>query len=684
MQLRSIKIKNIRSYSNQDINFPLGSTLLSGDIGSGKSSILHAIEFAIFGIKRGDLSGSMLLAHGKKEGFVELTIKVDNKDIIIKRTLKRSKDDVKQDSGYIIINGQKKECSPVELKAEILTLLGYPKDIISKPKDYLFRYTVYTPQEEMKSILTESKEVRLDTLRRVFNIDKYKNIATNASILIRDLKERKKIIETKVSNYSEILERKQKLELDLESSKKLLEKIIPKKELITTELKGKREQITNLEKDIKFLIKTKQEFATLEVELSNLIKLKRRGLEDLTAIEKELSQIKTETIEPTKINVHEERRIKEGIVNELDNKTKDIVASIGQIRATISLSETTKKKIQELNNCPVCLQNVNPDHKKSIINREDSKIKDINEILQENEKKLKDFETQFIREKKNLDEIRKMEAELAVIESKQRTIKNLEERSNKLKEEQTTIKTKVGEINTKKSLLNSEIEKFSNLEEVFSNTKKEVEKLLDKEHALDLEIVSHNKNIDVINSEKSSIEKEIEIKKKLKEDLMRLSQIQTWIDDFFINLVKNIEKHVMVKINLDFNELVQRWFSLLIEDETITIRLDDEFTPVIEQNGYETSLESLSGGEKTSVALSYRLALNKVINDLVSTIKTKDIIILDEPTDGFSTEQLDKVREVLNELNMNQIIIVSHESKVESFVDNVLRISKDSIGSSIG
>ena len=74
--------------------------------------------------------------------------------------------------------------------------------------------------------------------------------------------------------------------------------------------------------------------------------------------------------------------------------------------------------------------------------------------------------------------------------------------------------------------------------------------------------------------------------------------------------------------------------------------------------------------------MSYRLALNKVINDIVAEIKTKDIIMLDEPTDGFSSEQLDKVRDVLNQLGVKQIIIVSHESKIESFVDNVIRVQK--------
>ena len=116
---------------------------------------------------------------------------------------------------------------------------------------------------------------------------------------------------------------------------------------------------------------------------------------------------------------------------------------------------------------------------------------------------------------------------------------------------------------------------------------------------------------------------------------------------------------------------------MLIDDENIDVRVDEEFTPMIMQNNYDTDITNLSGGEKTSVALAYRLALNKVINDFISTIQTKDVIILDEPTDGFSGEQLDKMRVVLKELNIQQMIIVSHEPKIETFVNNIVRISKN-------
>src|SRR3989338_2160124 len=99
MLIKSLKLKNIRSYENLDIEFPLGSTLLAGDIGTGKSTILLAIEFALFGVRRKHLSASSLLRHGKKEGEVELKFNVEGKDIIIKRKLKRGKEEIKQEAG---------------------------------------------------------------------------------------------------------------------------------------------------------------------------------------------------------------------------------------------------------------------------------------------------------------------------------------------------------------------------------------------------------------------------------------------------------------------------------------------------------------------------------------------------------------------------------------------------------
>src|SRR3989339_747683 len=102
MILKSLKLQNIRSYTSQHIEFPTGTILLSGDIGSGKSTILLAIEFALFGIRRNYLTGTTLLRHGKNEGFIEMEFEIEGMDICIKRVLRRVKDEVTQHDGYII------------------------------------------------------------------------------------------------------------------------------------------------------------------------------------------------------------------------------------------------------------------------------------------------------------------------------------------------------------------------------------------------------------------------------------------------------------------------------------------------------------------------------------------------------------------------------------------------------
>ena len=88
MLIKRVALKNIRSYENIEIEFPEGSTLLSGDIGSGKTTILLAIEFALFGLQPGQ-KGTSILRNGKKEGEVTLEIEIESKNIVIERGLKK-------------------------------------------------------------------------------------------------------------------------------------------------------------------------------------------------------------------------------------------------------------------------------------------------------------------------------------------------------------------------------------------------------------------------------------------------------------------------------------------------------------------------------------------------------------------------------------------------------------------
>jgi exonuclease SbcC len=94
----------------------------------------------------------------------------------------------------------------------------------------------------------------------------------------------------------------------------------------------------------------------------------------------------------------------------------------------------------------------------------------------------------------------------------------------------------------------------------------------------------------------------------------------------------------------------------------------------VDQEGYEQDVEFLSGGERTSIALAYRLALSQMVQKVAEAGPSS--LILDEPTDGFSKEQLGKVREILDEIANPQVIIVSHERELESFADQIYRVVK--------
>ena len=173
-------------------------------------------------------------------------------------------------------------------------------------------------------------------------------------------------------------------------------------------------------------------------------------------------------------------------------------------------------------------------------------------------------------------------------------------------------------------------------------------------------------------------EEELEQEVAGKEDAARksgsLQEYGLWISDYFIPALQQIERNVLLSLNQEFDALFRRWYASLVEDPGKEARVDEAFTPIVTQDGYEQDVYYLSGGERTSISLAYRLALNSLVQRV--SVKS-NILILDEPTDGFSKEQLGSVREVLDDIDCRQVIIVSHEKELESFADQIFRVIKE-------
>ena len=159
-------------------------------------------------------------------------------------------------------------------------------------------------------------------------------------------------------------------------------------------------------------------------------------------------------------------------------------------------------------------------------------------------------------------------------------------------------------------------------------------------------------------------------------------QFSRWIESYFMPSVAHIEKQVLVSLHSGLDEAYRGWFSTLVDDETKTSRIDDTFMPVVDQDGYEIDSAHLSGGERTSVSLAYRLALNTLLRRETRSLRS-NLLVLDEPTDGFSKSQLAKVHSILKELDYEQIIIVSHDRELEAHADHVFHVTKEGGSSTV-
>jgi len=674
MIIKKIKLHNIRSYVDSEVQFKEGTTLLAGDVGSGKSSILLAMEFALFGITK-SLNGSTLLRNGANSGHVEMHFEVGGNNVVVMRSLVKSKS-ILQDEGYVQINGSLERCTAQELKQRILGLLNYPMELLMKSKNLVYRYTVYTPQEEMKKILQEEDELRIDTIRKIFGIDKYKTINDNAAIFSSYLKDKAKSnnaytldLESKKKELDEYKENEEKLKSELGL-------LLPRINELKSAVAEKRKRLEDAEKGLKEFSKAKAELEMNSARLNYLNNERaqaKKELDDLNAKINSYGEIKTNE----KHDFDALLNVEKNKLDDYEKKQKEFLEQISMLKANIASSNIIVDKISNMDFCPLCKQNVMPEHKHRMKTEEDSKAKEMQERI-EAIAASSENENRAIREIKNkIEETRKLKHEAELNSLRLKNLNELIVRKEALDVKSMKIVNEIISAENAVNELNNKAKVFEGAETYYAECKKELEKY--QQIQVELEIKHSSVNTRFLDNKKimEILSNDIGQKSLIREKTRNIEGIRNWLDNIFVGMVDSMEKSVMSKAHGDFNSLFKKWFNVIMGDENISLSLSKEFNPVIEQNGYDVEYENISGGEKTAVALAYRLALNQAINNLAVDIKTSDLIILDEPTDGFSDEQIEKIKNIIEELKMKQVIIVSHEPKIESFVDSVIRISKE-------
>jgi exonuclease SbcC len=794
MKIKTLALKNIRSYRDTEIQFPDGILLFEGDIGSGKSTLLYAIEFALFGGADVETKkmADFYLRVGEDKGFVNLTIEVNGKEYQVYREIKRKGSGICKiysDSGYT-------EYAPSEMKKRVLEILGFNEPSGALASSVIFRYAIFTPQEEMKEILKRGEEdKRIQTLRKAFRIEDYKIAKENAITVARDFRGRASFIddvdrEMKQSEkYRDESERKISfLMTDIENDEKAFEESrseLGNMEKQVREIELKREKYERLQNEIEKqkarLVEMKRWLASEQQEIEAMDGDERR-LNDLEPLVKE-DEIGKAHLEELEERIQQREKLKEQIAGlekekqlleerNADSKKKNKV--LVEIRAIIeSLQKTLEEKnsvegrvktlrsnqdriqerieqadekINEFENerdgyvslkpgkkCPKCGQELSAPHIHKLLKDVENKLQEIYGERKELNRKAAMVEGKLGDGTKKLNELEGNNDELNDLEGQERTLnKVLSEREDDdriikgITKDLEKIRTQLAEMDLDKEFLR--LQKGRTGRELrlaeFTTLKKRLEERalkkvrseerrkelagidnyivgLDKVlKEIDYNETTHIKLKEESNEKQRSVqnlESIIPIKKRNLDDLReglekltfdieekkrKLSALEffraaaAWLSEFFGPALEAIEQHVLSQINYQFEELFRKWFAMLVEGTELEVTVDENFAPIVNQGGYELDIWALSGGEKTAVAFAYRLALNHMVREVVGA-DTGNLLILDEPTDGFSTEQLSKVREVLRELRAPQLILVSHERELEGFADHIFRVVKE-------
>jgi len=112
--------------------------------------------------------------------------------------------------------------------------------------------------------------------------------------------------------------------------------------------------------------------------------------------------------------------------------------------------------------------------------------------------------------------------------------------------------------------------------------------------------------------------------------------------------------------------------SLQIFSRSFRISIDRNFEISVRTNGGSLpGINSLSGGERTMLAIAFRIALAKILLG-----RLPGVMILDEPTQNLDAENKARLFEIIKAIAgvIRQVIIVTHDEEIIQKADRVIRV----------
>jgi exonuclease SbcC len=351
--LQTLTLKNWRTHKETTLNFGKGTNVIVGVMGSGKSSIVNAISYSLFGtfpsLKNRSLSLSEIIMNKPNQenrAETQITFEQDGKKYRVERIIKMDgTNEAKVYEENRLIAGPKQK--DANEKVEHILGLNYE----------LFSRAVYAEQNELDFFLKLSPSERKKKFDELLELDKYENARKNSVSLQNELAKTNKQRLEFIQQQKETIKSHEEEKLRKQINE--IEETTQHKEKENNTLK---DTINNLEKTFSTLLEKEKKNQGLEELLTKTkerIKslkefLKKNEALDAEKIEKELTHIKEEAQVIEKKLLEEKKELASHIDKEKQHRTLEelllkVNLRVETLKEDIAKGEkTTPEKISEL------------------------------------------------------------------------------------------------------------------------------------------------------------------------------------------------------------------------------------------------------------------------------------------------------------------------------------------------
>jgi len=685
MKIEIVQLENIRSHAKSTVPFARGFNCLVGGLGCGKSSILYAIDFALFGEPIGR-SYDYLLREDSDNGKVTAQFFQNGKSYKISRGLKRRGKGISQDFDELklfedenLIASVKSDAVAEQLKA----VTGLDKE--------LFREIVWVRQEHLKELLDATPRERQKRLDELFGLSDYETAWSNLAGYQREYEGERRAYEKDPdvvgmeklnTEYNRTVEEFSLIEIELQETAKRLNEA--KKSLEETDLKLKRlEEVKLLLEELKR--KETQALANLtnvedsSASLAEKIEEKKTAIENLkqrsNTMEMQIDSYRTD-LEKNGISPDQPIEALRRHLTTFDDQISSLKGEQEAVLRSIREDQKRSSQLSAENRCPLCLQALTEEYKNSLTQRIQEENSERQRTVSQLQRDIE--EAQRIKNKAN-----------AILSDLQMLTPRIEE-----------LKTRIDAESQALAEFSKEFEEKQRLEKEIRMQLETVRGEISRLDVSELEAARNRREqafrqYYMLDSELRTKEnRKKELVKRLDETKERVDQAQRKIERMerivkvieIIGGIRDAYRSIQPKLRSEFVRVLRNFIQQVLdslmgeEGPLISVLIDETYTPYVKtESGVEREASNLSGGERTLLAFAYRLGLGQLIMQS-RTGHGLSMLLLDEPTESLGREDgsIDRLAEAISRFKaIEQIIAVTHSEAFAEKAEHVIRLEKE-------